>query len=430
MVVARSRSAARELGTCGPRYRYVPAMRIGLSGGAATVDKMIDQAVRAEADGFSSLWYASAVGGDPLVAMALAGRATTIDRARHVGAPDLHLPSGAAGQPGRLGGRGHGPGRLHPRHRAVARARHRGRLRPVLRPPRAPHRGVRPGADRPAAGEAVDFDGEEFRVHAGGRAATPEPPVPVLVAALAPRLLRVAGELADGTILWMGNARAVETHVAPAHRRRGPVGGRPTPRIVAGLPVAVHDDVDEAREDAAARSSPATGPAAQLPAHPRHRRRRRPGRRGHRRRRGGGRPPEIQALFDAGATDVWAAIFPVGDDRSASRRRTRDLLAGLAGLRPPECPPSTSTASTSTTSAAATGRRLLFLNGSGATLGHHRADHRSVRAPASTSSPTTSAGSVAPSIPPEPVHRWPTTRPTPPRLLDARRLGDVPRVRA
>src|SRR5437588_12128014 len=51
-------------------------MRIGLSGGAATVDRMIEQAAEAEADGFSSLWYASAIGGDPLVAMALAGRQT------------------------------------------------------------------------------------------------------------------------------------------------------------------------------------------------------------------------------------------------------------------------------------------------------------------------------------------------------------------
>jgi hypothetical protein len=39
----------------------------------------------------------------------------------------------------------------------------------------------------------------------------------------------------------------------------------------------------------------------------------------------------IQSLFDAGVTDVWAAIFPVGADASASRRRTRDLLAGLVG---------------------------------------------------------------------------------------------------
>ena len=52
-------------------------MKIGLSGGAATVDKLIDQAVRAEAEGFTALWYASAIAGDPLVAMALAGRATT-----------------------------------------------------------------------------------------------------------------------------------------------------------------------------------------------------------------------------------------------------------------------------------------------------------------------------------------------------------------
>ena len=52
-------------------------MRIGLNGGASTVDRMVEQAVATEAEGFSSLWYPSAVGGDPLVAMALAGRATT-----------------------------------------------------------------------------------------------------------------------------------------------------------------------------------------------------------------------------------------------------------------------------------------------------------------------------------------------------------------
>src|SRR5437868_7738216 len=52
-------------------------MRIGITGGGATADRIVEQAVEAEADGFSSLWYASAVFGDPLAAMALAGRATT-----------------------------------------------------------------------------------------------------------------------------------------------------------------------------------------------------------------------------------------------------------------------------------------------------------------------------------------------------------------
>ena len=39
---------------------------------------------------------------------------------------------------------------------------------------------------------------------------------------------------------------------------------------------------------------------------------------------------QIQALFEAGATDVCAAPFPVGDDAAASRVRTRELLASLA----------------------------------------------------------------------------------------------------
>src|SRR5205085_2006414 len=75
--------------------------------------------------------------------------------------------------------------------------------------------------------------------------------VSVMVSALASRLLRVAGELSDGTILWMANAQAVETHVVPRITAAAKAAGRPAPRIVAGLPVAVHSDVDEARAAAA-----------------------------------------------------------------------------------------------------------------------------------------------------------------------------------
>src|SRR3954471_2331647 len=52
-------------------------MRIGLTGGGATADRIVQQAIDAEADGFSRLWDAGAGFGDPLVAMALAGRATS-----------------------------------------------------------------------------------------------------------------------------------------------------------------------------------------------------------------------------------------------------------------------------------------------------------------------------------------------------------------
>jgi alkanesulfonate monooxygenase SsuD/methylene tetrahydromethanopterin reductase-like flavin-dependent oxidoreductase (luciferase family) len=45
---------------------------------------------------------------------------------------------------------------------------------------------------------------------------------------------------------------------------------------------------------------------------------------------------QVRALFEAGATDVWAAPFPVGDDAAASRARTRALLASLAQQAGPQ----------------------------------------------------------------------------------------------
>jgi len=177
-------------------------------------------------------------------------------------------------------------------------------------------------------GEPVDFDGADFHARASVKTTASDDPVPVLVAALGPRMLGMAGRLAEGTITWMANRRAVADHVRPLITDAASAAGRPAPRIVAGLPVAVCDDEREGRE-AAAREFAMYGA---LPNY----------------RRildiGGVDGPadaaivgdeaaverEIRALFDAGATDVWAAIFGVGDDRVASRRRARDLARSLA----------------------------------------------------------------------------------------------------
>jgi F420-dependent oxidoreductase-like protein len=303
-------------------------MRIGLTGGAATVERMVEQAERAEADGFRSLWYASAVGGDPLVSMALAGRATTAielgtavlqtytchpllqaNRAASVvaamGRPGLTLGIGPSHQP--VVEDAYGLSYAHP-------GRHTEEYVRIL--------------TAALKGEAVELDGQDFRVRSGQRVTRPEAPVPVLVSALGPRLLRVAGEVADGTVLWMGNARAIEVHVGPRIRKAAAGAGRPEPRIVAGLPVAVHDDVAEARQSAAEQfagygvlpnyrrlldigGAPGPADAALV---------------GDEASVGS----QIQGLFDAGATDVWAAIFGVGVDRRRSRARTRDLLREVA----------------------------------------------------------------------------------------------------
>jgi F420-dependent oxidoreductase-like protein len=291
---------------------------------------MVEQAQRAEADGFASLWYASAVGGDPLVAMAMAGRATTsielgtsvlqtytchpvlqANRAASVaagmGRPGFTLGLGPSHQPAIEGAFGLSyatPGRHTEEYVRV--------LGPLLR------------------GETVEFHGDEFDVVLEGRVQPPPHPVSLMIAALAPRLLRVAGAYTDGTILWMATARAVQHHVLPHIARAAADAGRPAPRIVCGLPVAVTDD------EAAARAVAAEVFAGYgvLPNY----------------RRildvGGADGPadaaivgdetavaeQVQALEAAGVTDFWAAPFPIGADRTArtaSRERTTDLLRSL-----------------------------------------------------------------------------------------------------
>ena len=302
-------------------------MKIGLNGGASSIDKMVEQAQRAEADGFSALWYPSAVAGDPVTAMAVAGRATesielgTAVLQTYTSHPVLQVNRIAAaawamGRPGFTLG-------LGPSHAPVIDGMYG-------MSSDAPGRHTEEYVNIVTAllrGDNVNVTGTDLSLHGVQAQAIPQP-VGVLVAALAPRLLRVAGELTDGTILWMGNARSIESHVAPRIGKAAADAGRPAPRIVAGLPVAVHDEVDEARE-VAARQFEVYG---QLPNYQRilaH---------------GGLSGPaeaaivgdeasvaaQLQGLLDAGATDIWAAIFPVGDDAGASRRRTRALLKDLA----------------------------------------------------------------------------------------------------
>ena len=66
----------------------------------------------------------------------------------------------------------------------------------------------------------VDVENDEYRVH-NPLDVTDLGPTPILVAALAPVMLRIAGELASGTILWMADERAIGEHVVPRITRAG-----------------------------------------------------------------------------------------------------------------------------------------------------------------------------------------------------------------
>jgi F420-dependent oxidoreductase-like protein len=178
---------------------------------------------------------------------------------------------------------------------------------------------------------SVDVENDQFRVHSP-MDVTDWGPTPVLLAALAPVMLRIAGEHSCGTILWLADERAVGEHVVPRITRAAAAAGRPAPRVVTGVPVALcpNDEVDAARDRANrvlghseycenyqrlldrgdAKSEGdilAAGDEAAVLA-------------------------RLRAFRDAGTTDLAVRVLALGPDRESrieSRRRTLEFLASL-----------------------------------------------------------------------------------------------------
>lgn len=172
-------------------------------------------------------------------------------------------------------------------------------------------------------GDAVDFDGDEFRIHTQLAVPDAEPP-PIIVAALGPQMLRVTGRLADGTALWLAGPRYIEEVVVPELGGAAAEAGRPAPRIVAGVPIAVTSDSDAARSAI----SEAFAMYNTLPSYQRV-------------IQGSGADDpagvaivgseeeverELRRWRDVGVTDFYAAVY--GEDAEA-RRRTRAFLQAL-----------------------------------------------------------------------------------------------------
>lgn len=172
-----------------------------------------------------------------------------------------------------------------------------------------------------ARGEGVAFEGEQYTAKV--TLDIPDaPPVPVLVAALGPKLLALAGSMADGTVTWMTGPGTIASHVAPSIRAAAAEAGRPDPAVVVALPVAVTDDAAEARAAAGELFSM----YGLLPSY-----------RAMLDREGAGGPADvavvgtegevraqIERIVEQGATEFVAAPF-------ANRERTLDLLASLVG---------------------------------------------------------------------------------------------------
>jgi F420-dependent oxidoreductase-like protein len=313
-------------------------MRIGLMIGAEKgryrekVARLAADAVSAEASGFTSIWVPQVPNDfDALTAVALMGAATsTIELGTAVVPIQTRHPIALAQQA--LSTQAVCDGRLTlgigPSHHWIVTDM---LGLPYDRPARLMRNYLEVLNAAIAGPGPVDVENDEYRVH-NPLDITDITPTPVLLAALAPVMLRIAGEHASGTILWMADERAIAEHVVPRLTTAAESAARPAPRVVAGVPVALcpNGDVDAARSWA----NQALGHAEVSPNYQRlleH---------GDATDVGdilaGGDEAAILkrlSMFrDAGVTDLAVRVLPLGADRDArieSRDRTLAFLASL-----------------------------------------------------------------------------------------------------
>jgi len=297
-------------------------MRIGLQFNprrSEGLDAILDEFAKAEQEGFRSVWVGQVFDHDVLTLLALAGmRTARIELGTSVvPLPPRHPPVLAQqalttqlATQGRLClgvGCGH-PGILDrklglaPDH-PLARTRETLEvLKPLLR------------------GEYVKYAGTYQRMRVGTPIPGAEPPS-VILAALGPRMIELAGELTDGvTVVYVG-----ADYVAERVRPRLP----PAARIVASLPIAVTDQ----RERACQAIDAAIAPSVALPAYQRVLE-----------AQGIARVSELSLigsraevedglarLAESGVTDLNSIVLPIADDPGAAPR-TRELLVERARL--------------------------------------------------------------------------------------------------
>ena len=91
--------------------------------------------------------------------------------------------------------------------------------------------------------------GERFRSHFHFMGYEPRPDLPIYVAGLSPGMLRLAGELADGVMLWLCNPDYVRDVVVPTVAEGREKAGKTLDGfdVVAAVPSAVTSEPDEAR---------------------------------------------------------------------------------------------------------------------------------------------------------------------------------------
>jgi F420-dependent oxidoreductase-like protein len=303
-------------------------MRIGIwatgLGEAQALNELADQLRMAADDGLASVWMPNIFGLEALTALAVAGSQVPGIELGTAVIPSYPRHPAVLAQQALTTALAIGPGRLSLgiglSHKIVIEdmygysferpARHMREYLSVLQPL--------------LNGTPVSVDGSTLSAHIG--LSTPRTGrVPVLLAALAPRMLDLAGQQTDGTVLWMTGPATVRDYVVPAISAAASAAGRPSPRIVCALPVCVTSDPEAARASAAQEFAV----YGQLPSY-----------RAMLDREGAADPADVAivgdedevsaqvlALADAGVTDFVAAEFARDKDAERTRGLLKEVIA-------------------------------------------------------------------------------------------------------
>ena len=304
-------------------------MRLGLFIGAVptglTLNEQVKQIIEAEKSGLDSFWLAQTGESDVLTTIALAGGETdrielgtgvipTYTRHPNVLAQQAVTVNSAVGGRLLLGiGPSHKPNTEGLGLRYERPAQHIREYVQILR-------SLTDSAE-------VDFRGEYYTGLTTRFNLEGSTPFPILVSALAPRMLQIAGELADGTVTWMAGVTALRNYLIPEIRRAASEAGRSDPRVVVGVPVAVVDDQEEGRSVASEVFSvygkldnyrrildrgEVEGPASVAITGDEN-----------------SVASQIEEYASIGVTDLVAMPYPVGANKENSLSRTRDLLINI-----------------------------------------------------------------------------------------------------
>ncbi len=219
---------------------------IGADGPGASLEDVIGIARDAEARGLDNVWMANIFSFDAISTLALIGRETSRIRLGTAVTPTYPRHPTAIAQQALTTNAASG-GRftlgIGLSHKIVIEdmlgmsydkpAKHMREYLSVLMPL--------------ARGKPAAFQGEQYRVNAaldipGGA------PLPVVVAALGPVMLKLAGELADGTNTWMVGPKTMEKHIVANLTQAADGAGRPAPRVVGGYPIALTTNIEAAKQ--------------------------------------------------------------------------------------------------------------------------------------------------------------------------------------